>query len=332
MKPNRLAIALLLAAPVASAEFKNTSYSFFSAGAEYVSYAEHLDDFGGQTVDSSYSAVNMVQRSGGYTAVNDKLGFFIKTASTLIANEETEEWEADGLSGSIQKDVAAMNFQMLDIMLAYHMGNGGYWLGGVHYQKISFSRFGWENTSQTDAFAQLVEDDMRADASLMAQITDLVNSGTAVDSAGNVITTVDQYFEAIRFDPEQTSDVVFEDASNFSITGGYEYDSYFVNQAKGLRYTYGGRLGLAVYENLLNSGRETAMTRSFGGGVDLHLSAGIGYQFTPEIGTLLMAEGNATWRDEITEKLSDGESQRTVSLPENTFYAVSLTASVFWNF
>ena len=328
MKSNRLTLALCLAAPLAQAEFSNTSYSFFAAGAEYVSYSEHLPDFAGQEVDSDFTAVNLVQRSGGYTAVNDKLGFFIKTASTLIANEETEEWEAKGLSGPIQEDVAAMNFQMLDILMAYHLGNGGYWLGGVHYQKISFSRFGWKNTNQTDAFAQLVEDNMRANSSLMEEITDYVNSG----DAGTAITTVDEYFEAIRFNPEATASVVFEDASNFSITGGYEYDSYFMNQSEGLRYTFGGRVGFAVYENLLNSGRQTAMTRSFGGGLDLNLKAGIGYQFSPEIGTMLIAEANATWRDEITEPLNEDESERTISLPDNTFYAYALTGSVFWNF
>ncbi|WP_430461940.1 hypothetical protein ACQUQU_03875 [Thalassolituus sp. LLYu03] len=329
MNRSRIALALLMATPLAQAEFSNTSYSFFSAGVESVSYGEHLDNFGGNKVDSEFTALNFVQRSGGYTAIDDRFGFFIKTASTLIANEETEEWKAKGFSGPVQEDVAAMNFQMLDLNMAYHMGNGGYWLAGIHYQKIAFSRFGWASTSQTDAFADSIEEYIKATPSLYSQIQTGITNGSFVDSAGNTITTEEEYFAATRYDPEDTLDVVFEDASSFSLTGGFEYDSYFVNQTLGLRYMGGATVGLNLYENVLNSSSERSLTRSFGGGVDLHLVGGIGYQFRPEVGALLMLEANGSWRDGIKEKLS---STQTVELPDNTFYAYALTGSVFWNF
>jgi len=329
--PLLLASALALTSPwhTASAEFSNTSYSFFGAGAEVVHYSEKLDNFGGSKVESSFSATNISQRSGGYTAVDEQFGFFIRTASTLIATEEQEDWKANGLPGNIQQDIATMNFQMLDISGAYHLKNGGYWLAGIHYQKISFSRFDWQSSTSTEAFADSVEDYIRNDSELFQAVQNGVDNGTFVDGAGNTITTVEQYFSATRFKPEDTLDVVFEDASSFSLTGGFEYDSYFVDQSLGMRYLLGSHIGLNLYENVLNSGENRALTRSFGGGVDLRLTAGIGYQFRPEVGALLLFESNASWRDGIKERLN---STQTVELPDNTFYTYSVNGTLYWNF
>jgi len=55
MKLSRLPLALILASPLAQAEFSNTSYSFFSAGVESVNYSEHLSNYGGSKVDSDFS-------------------------------------------------------------------------------------------------------------------------------------------------------------------------------------------------------------------------------------------------------------------------------------
>lgn len=324
-----LLIASLIFPASAMAEFSNTSYSFFGAGAEIVSYSEKLDNFGGQKVDSEFQVVNINQRSGGYTAVSDNFGFFIKTASTLIANEETEDWKAKGISGNIQEDTAAMNFQMLDISGAYHFGNGTYALAGIHYQKLSFSRFGWKNTPATTIFADAVENYLRNTPAEIAAIRSDIQKGNLVDRNGNRITTEDQYFAARRYNPEDTLDVVFEDYSTFSVTGGVEYDSYFVDQSIGMRYLLGGHIGLTVYENVLNSGHNEALTRDFGGGVDLRLTAGIGYQFRPEVGTLLLLEANGSWRDGIKERISESQ---TVELPDNTFYAYAINGTIFWNF
>lgn len=324
-----LSACLLINTPLAQAEFSNTSYSFFALGSERVNYSEHLNNFGGSKVDSSFSATNIVQRSGGYTAIDDTFGFFIKTASTLITEETTEDWDAKGFSGPIQQDTAAMNFQMLDINLAYHLGNGGYLLGGVHYQKISFSRFGWKNTNQTNAFANSVEDYIRNTPALYDPIVQGITDGLFTDANGNPITTENEYFAATRFSPEDTEDVVFEDSTSASITAGFEFDSYFINQNLGLRYMAGAQAGYNIYEYVLNSSQNRSLSRNFGGGIDLHVSAGFGYQFKPEIGAMLILETNATWRDGIKDTLPSGQS---IQLPDNTFYAYALTSAFFWNF
>lgn len=329
MKLQPLLLASMILPATAMAEFNNDSYSFFGAGAEIVSYSENVKNFGGFEIESDFSAVNINQRSGGYTAVGDQFGFFIRTASTLIASEENEEWKAKGLPGNVQEDTAAMNFQMLDISGAYHFGNGAYALAGIHYQKVSFSRFGWESSASTKAFAEGIEQNIRNDAKALQTIQDGIDERIFEDGAGNTILTLDEYFDATRFDPEKTLPVVFEDASSFSVTLGAEYDSYFVDQSLGLRYLLGSHVGFNIYENVLNSGEDRALTRTFGGGVDLRLTAGIGYQFRPEVGALLLFETNASWKDGIKEKLN---SAQTVQLPDNTFHAHAINATIYWNF
>ena len=151
--------------------------------------------------------------------------------------------------------------------------------------------------------------------------------GAVIES--NLINTI-LFDQLTRYNPEDTLDVVFEDSSSFSLTGGYEFDSYFINQSLGLRYLYGATVGLNMYENVLNSGHDESLSRSFGGGVDLHLTAGIGYQFRPEIGALVVLDANGSWRDGIKKKLNS--ANQTIELPDNTFYAYALTGTVFWTF
>ena len=312
------------------AEFQNRPFSVFGAfGLEHVSYSEHLKNFGGKEVDSTFTSTNLVQRSGGYTAATDNLGFFINTGSTLISNEADEEWEAEGIRGNVQEDVAAMNFQTLDVMLAYHLKTGTYLLGGMHYQKIAFSRFDWRSAAGTEAFADSLEDYILATPELIDPILDGVNNQRFKDQAGNIITTLEEYFAATRFEPEETQDVVFEDAVSFGLMAGVGFDSYFVRPMRGIRFMWELGLGTQVYENVLNSSEARALTRTFGGGIDAMGKAGVGYQFSHQLGLMLGVDAHYSFRKEIREKVS---SIKTVILPENEFYSVASFASVTWNF
>lgn len=320
----------LLSTLPAYAEFENKPFSAFGAfGLEYVNYSEHLSNFGGQEVDSSFDAINLVQRSGGYTAATDKLGFFINSASTLIANEANEEWEASGIQGYIQEDTAAMNFQTLDIMLAFHMQTGTYITAGMHYQKISFSRFDWRTASGTEAFADSIDTYIRETPSVLNPIIDKINNNGFVDGAGNPITTLDQYLEATRFEPEETQEVVFEDAVSFGFMMGVGYDSYFIRPGRGFRFMGEAALGTQLYENVLNSTEARSLTRSFGGGIDAMAKLGAGYQFSRRLGLMLGLDAHYSYRNEIREQVS---STKLVTLPENTFYSLASYVSVTWNF
>jgi len=316
--------------PSHAEEFQNRPFSVFGAfGLEYVSYSEHLKNLGGKKVDSSFSSTNLVQRSGGYTAATDTLGFFINTGSTLISNEADETWEAEGISGNIQEDVASMNYQTLDVMLAYHLKTGLYLLGGVHYQKIAFSRFDWSKASGTEEFADSVETYIRSTPTLFNPIKDGIANRQFEDQAGNIITTEDEYFAATRFDPEETLDVVFEDAVSFGAMVGVGFDSYFMRPNRGMRYQWELGLGTQVYENVLNSSEGRSLTRTFGGGIDAMAKLGVGYQFSSRMGLMLGMDAHYSFRKEIRDKVSN---TKTVILPENEFYSLASYASVTWNF
>ena len=319
---------ILAAASVASqpalAEFQNESFSVFgAAGFEWVSYEEKIPNFAGHKVKSDFDAVNFVQRTGGYTAINQDWGFYISTASTLIAMERMEEWNASGFSGPIQQDMATMNFNTIDLTMAYHLGNGTYLSAGGHYQKIAFSRFDWKSTSNSSAFADSVETSLRNDSGYMNQVNTDVANGVYEG-----INTVDEYFDAIRFSPEENQDVILEDAATFGAMLGIGYDSYFMDRNPGVRWLGSVEAGSVVYEHVLNTANTRAMNKAFAGGIDARMRLGVGYQFSKAFALMLMSDAHYSHRDAITERTSEG----TVSRPENTMTALSGYLSLSWNF
>jgi hypothetical protein len=319
-----LILTSVISSPAAFAEFKNTSFSVFgAAGLENVHYQEKIPDFAGHKVESDYSAINFVQRSGGYTAVNDRLGFYITSASTLIAMEKTEDWNASGYNTPIQQDTASLNFNTIDVTMAWHLQNGFFLTAGGHYQKLAFSRFAWKSTSSTEDFADDVENYIRNSPDQMTTITNDVSNGKY-----DGITTVDEYFAATRFSPETNQDVVFEDASTFGVLFGIGYDSYFMDRSEGIRYRAIAEVGTDVYEHVLNSSDGKAMNNSFGGGIDARIKLGAGYQFSSKLAVLLMTDAHYSHRKAITKYVSGSE----VSRPENTFQAQAAYLSISWNF
>ncbi|MCY0963746.1 hypothetical protein [Parathalassolituus penaei] len=326
-KPLSLSVALtsaLLASQPASAEFRNESFSVFgAAGFEWVSYEEKIPNFGGYKVKSDFDAVNFVQRTGGYTAINEDWGFYITTASTLIAMERMEEWNASGFAGPVQQDMATMNFNTIDLTMAYHLHNGTYLTAGGHYQKIAFSRYDWRSTSYSNQFADGIESNIRNDAALMNQIATDVAAGKYTD-----ISTVDEYMEAIRFSPEENQDVILEDAATFGAMVGVGYDSYFVDRNPGIRWLGSFEVGTVMYEHVLNTSNTRAMNKAFAGGLDARARLGVGYQFSKKFALMLVSDAHYSHRDAIKETTSEG----TVSRPENTLTALSGYLSLSWNF
>ncbi|MGB1090653.1 MAG: hypothetical protein ACPGYX_00915 [Oceanobacter sp.] len=325
-----LFLCLMLLPVAAKADYQNKSFRVYgAAGIQYVNYSERLKNYAGMEVESDFDSLNFVQRSGGYNAVGEHLGFYIRTASTLISREDEEEWLATGHNGPVQLDTAAMNFNGIDVILIRHFKTGFYAGGGMHYQKVAFSRFNWRSSSATEAFADDIESYVLNDPAQVESIQNRIDNSSLVDSAGNPITTLEEYMAAIRFKPEESLDVVFEDASSFSAIVGGGYDSYFIDKKEGLRYVGALYVGTQLYEHVLNSSSEVSIDRTFGGGYDLQGEFGVGYQFNPKIGLMLMLTGNYSYRPEIRERLN---STQTISLPENTFYAYASYLSVSWNF
>ena len=93
-----------------------------------------------------------------------------------------------------------------------------------------------------------------------------------------------------------------------------------------MRYQLAARAGTALYENVLNTQNDKSLPRTFGGDWDVHLLAGIGYQFQKEVGMMFTLEFNGVYRSELSV------SGEETFLPENTLWAYSPQITAFWAF
>lgn len=334
---------------LAHAEFSNNSHSYLGMGVETLTYSETTKNFGGQTFESKFKGQNLVQKSGGYTAVGERYGFFISTSSTLLANENKEEWDFKG-TGVVQKDNMTLKRTAIDLLGAYHFKNGHFLIAGTHYNSVSFSRFDFNGTELTETLNNKLFNTTSVQASLNAELntrltavnaaratggTDCIRSSGAdsacigsFDGNNNQVVTTAEFWQLKKLKPEDTQGVVFEDMTSWSLLAGWGYDSFFVDQSLGMRYSLATRVGSAVYEKVVNTNNDRSLTRSFGGDWDIHFLAGIGYQFQKEIGVMATLELNGVFRKEIRKN----ESGQDVILPENTLWAMSPQISAQWAF
>lgn len=341
MKPSRITLALLMSAPFAQAEFDNSSYSYLGLGAETVDYQESTNDFGGLKFKSSFQGTNVVQKSGGYTAIGDRYGFFLSTSSTLLAQEDKEEWKFPDI-GVVQEDTMTVKRTGIDILGVFHLQNGHYFTLGSSYSSVSFSRFDFSNTDFTDALNDAIFAlPAYSDANLQATLNDLIaqaaasggcvadNNGVCIGSKqsdGSYTITLDDYKDALKFNPEATAGVVFEDMTTWNLAAGWGYDSIFVNKT-GVRYQAAVRVASAVYENILNTNNNKSLSRTFGGDIALHALAGVGYQFMPEFGVMASVEYNSLNHS----RLNEGGSSKAF-LPKSEFWSLSPQVTAYWAF
>jgi hypothetical protein len=318
-----MAVAVATASMSALAEYENRSFSVFgAAGMQYINYSEKLNNYYGVNMKSTFETVNFVQRSGGYTAVNDTLGFSIISSSTLLSFEDREDWELKGEDGYVQQNTTSLSFQTLDMMMSYHLQNGWYASAGMHYQKTAFSRFDWTTGNANDAYNATIKDYITNNPAMMDVVQQYIDQFDDISNEAD-------YFDLIRNDPETNQTVVFEDASNFGAMIGIAYDSYFMKQSSGMRYQFSLEVGTPIYEKILNSSHNGSLERTFGGGLDVTGKLGVGYQFSQQLSTMLLITGLYSHRDKIQEWSNALDS---VTLPENTLYAAAAYISVGWNF
>ncbi|WP_420589902.1 hypothetical protein [Bacterioplanoides sp.] len=334
-----LLLASLIIPATAMAEFENASYSYLGVGQETLEYSESTNDFGGLKFKTKYKGSNLVQKSGGYTAVGEKYGFFLSTSSTLLANEEREKWRFPSI-GVVQEDDMTVKRTAIDILGVFHLQNGHFFNLGSRYNSVSFSRFNFSSTDRTNELnAAIFARADHSDAELTKQLNDLIAKAQAANvcitnsskqcigtkqADGSYNVSLEDFKEAKKFNPEATSGVVFEDMASWSLLAGWGYDSYFIRKEIGMRYQFAFRVGTAIYESVLNTKNNKSLTRSFGGDWDLHALAGVGYQFRPEFGVMATLEYNMIHREEIR----DGN----VFLPVNDLKALSPQITANWAF
>lgn len=313
----------------AQADFVNTSYSFFSSGNERLKYSETLAQFAGTSFKSDFHNTGIIQRSGGYTAIDEKgaSGFFITTQSTLISEDNIEEWNATGF-GTVQTNSMDINHASLDLLAVYHFKNGYFLLAGMHYQKIAFSRFDFNNTGNTTAFSDYTLDNSASFAAFQA----LIDSGETLTAAdGSTISTEEELREALRFDPDKLARVLFEDITSFGVVAGIGYDSFFINREPGLRYKFELGLGTPIFTHVLNTnveGSDKVIRDEFSGGLDIHFNAAMGYQFDQKLSVMFGVFYINSSRDGI----SSSNGAQTISLPDNKFEAYTPELAFYWAF
>lgn len=337
--------ALLLSSFWLRADFENISYSYLGVGNEILEYSETSDDFGGESFTTRFRSSNVIQKSGGYSAIGDRYGLFLATSSTLLSKENKEEWDFSGI-GVVQESNTSLSHTMIEILGVMHFENGHFLTLGSRYNNVTFSRFDFEGTDLTEELNDALLNNLRGELQqdLDSRLTTINAArangstrclrGEETDSAclgmfdnNNLqVVTLEEYWEERKFDPSSLEAVIFEDMTSWSLVFGWGYDSYVINQNPGFRYQFALRGGLAVYENVLNTNNNRSLSRDFGGDWDAHALAGVGYQFGKEFSIMLTAEANGFFRSEIKE------SGNSASLPENTLWSFSPQVTIEWNY
>jgi len=337
MKLRAITFCLFLNSAGAQAEFKNASYSYFALGSEQTKYSESLDQFAGTSFKSDFSSSGLSQASGGYTSLaeDSPFGFFIATQSTLLAKENEEEWNVTNpfsTSTTVQTDQMSINQAGLDIIAAYHFKNGYFATMGLHYQKITFSRFNFESTPDTLAFGEFALDNSTRFQTQLATLNDWLAAGAVEADApyktsDGIITTEQGLRDAVRFTPELEIPVVFENITTFSGIVGIGYDSFFIDRTEGMRYKFNVSIGTPMYLHVLNTkggGGDRSLSESFPGGVDVNANVAAGYQFDEKISVMASLSYNYADRNDLPGA--------TASLPNNTFEAITPELAFFWAF
>src|SRR5690606_30897645 len=237
-----------------SNHFENLSYSYFGLGIDTLVYREELENFLGTSIETDYSSTTPLQRSGGYTSINDDWGFSITTLSTLFSQEEEEDWNVSGY-GTIQNNKMSLSRQEVNLLAHHHFRTGYHLCVCAYYSKVGFNRHHFRSGEGTDKF--------RAERLAPGQ----------------------------TFNPEQIGGSVSEEQVTIKFKAGVGYDSYFINTNEGLRFNYEASIGLPIYRRVINAIDEIEMTEMFSKGASINAAIGIGWQFSKHFSVNYRIEG-----------------------------------------
>lgn len=149
-----LAAVIILITPLdataAKKDWHKLSFSYLGLGLEYLTYQEHLSDFYGHNLDTSYRVWMPTQRSGGYASINAHWGFAVTDDSTLFSKDKQETWSWNNID--IQRDLMAINRQETNVFAFRQLGDGSYINFGVKYSKYIFNRSDFSSTPGTTTF------------------------------------------------------------------------------------------------------------------------------------------------------------------------------------
>jgi len=304
-----VAAALLGWMGVASAQ-EAQNLTFLTLGAESVQYSENTSS--GITA-SGPRMNNMIQRSSSYTNVSDDFGFYITTNSTLIGNQNNENWTLSPY-GIVQQNQRKVILTDITLDTAWGIGHGWQVTGGLAMNTMSFSRSGFKYPQGTrGTLTANANNQIRFVPNNLGQYQELqVNTATAATAAYNG--------QAVKRNPG----AVFEDSTTILGQVGVKYDSFFLDDS-GFRLLGGVSAGIPLFYYVTNSDfPNTSWTSSFQG-YNLHADLGIGFRIKDNFDFVVLGSGDYRYRP-ATNKIGNA------FVPNITVTALRATAGLSWSY
>jgi len=296
-------------------------YSYFGVGYGPVSYTEKTPQAGGFKLEMGSVGQNMFVRSGGYVAVNDKIGFYLDSLNNSFANTQKESWDIQGL-GTIQTNDTQIEVNEFNFYLANFFTKQQAWLFGISQNRAVFSRFTFRNGPKMEAYNE---------ARNTPEIIQIYRDRSEVINALEDEEIYEQYIkrDATNLDGEGNPIhvEVTEKFLGISLLAGYQFTNFFDGHA-GLSYFAKAVAGVPAYYYVENFSNSTTLDSYFDG-YDINLAAGIGWETTMGIAYRLQYDMGHRFRSLISKINSVGQK---VILPENELTFHRLGGSILWSF
>ena len=244
------------------------NYTMFTLGAEFVQYQENTTGITG----SGPRMVNVMQRSSGYTGLTDRFGYYITTASTLLANRGDEDWTL-APHGVVQRNRRIVRLADLEVLAAWG-GEGWRIVGGLAAETMSFTRSGFR-------YPQGTRGSLSTNNQGQLVFAPDPLGGFQKVTTGGVTHYVQRQLGAVN-----------EDSLSVLVKGGFVWDTFFSDQASPWRFLAGAYIATPIYYRVTNTEYpNSAWSATLGGGYDLSGEVAVGRRVFGGLTLLARAEG-----------------------------------------
>jgi len=229
--------SFFLGMQIVYASESNPSFSYFELGSETVIYGE-TTSVAGHKLDMSQAVSNPVQRSGGYTPIDENSGFYIQVATTLDAISATEAWNIAPF-GEVQTNQRKVRWNGMSLLYSSRFQDSGLHLvGGINFMTLSFMRSNFQKSTGAPAFETSI-----------SPTTYTVFPGS-----------------------------ITEDSTSASAVVGIRYDSIFSDSAVDSRIQTGFTVGVPMYYKVENSNFPNTQWVEYFQGYDVQANVGYSHR------------------------------------------------------
>jgi len=247
----------------------NPSFSYFEVGVETVVYGESTSVVG-HKLDMSQAVSNPVQRSGGYTPIDEDSGFYIQVATTLDAISATEAWNIAPF-GEVQTNQRKVRWNSMSLLYASKFQDSGLQLvGGINFMTLSFMRSNFQKSTGAPAFETSI-----------SPTTYTVFPGS-----------------------------ITEDSTSASAVVGVKYDSIFFDSYIDSRLQTGFTVGVPVYYKVENSNFANTQWVEYFHGYDVQANVGFAFRIYKDFFMNLNLDVNYKKRPETSGQAVSGGTGR----------------------